>query len=68
MRSKLRDSLRIRSGACNRSFNSIEEVFQCGLALDLPRTADIEAVQVQQVEGVEDERVLPASSEFGLEF
>jgi hypothetical protein len=62
MRSKLRDSLRIRTGACNRRFNSVEEVLQRGLALDLPRTAVVEAVQVQQVEGVEDQLVLSASS------
>jgi hypothetical protein len=62
MRSKLRDSLRIRTGAYNRRFNSVEDVLQRGLALDLPRTAEVEAVQVQQVEGVEDQLVLSASS------
>jgi hypothetical protein len=50
----------------NRRFNSFEQVCQRGLALDLPRTAQVEAVQVQQVEGVEVQLVLSASSEFGL--
>jgi len=62
MRIKLRDSPRIRTGASNRRFNSVEEVLQRGLALDLPRTAAVEAVHVQQVEGVEDQPVLSASS------
>jgi hypothetical protein len=31
-------------GVDDRRFNSFEEVFQRGLALDLPRTAEIEAV------------------------
>lgn len=54
MRSKLRDSHRIRTGAYDRRFNSVEAVLQRGLALDLPRTAE--------VEGVEDQLVLSASS------
>ena len=52
----------------NWRFNTFEEVFQRGLALNLPRTAQVEAVQIQQVEGVEDQSVLAASREFGLEF
>jgi hypothetical protein len=47
-------------GVDDRRFNSLDEVLQRGLALDLPRAAQVEAVQVQQVEGVEDQLVLPA--------
>ena len=55
-------------GLDDRGFNSFEEVFQRGLAINLSRTAQVEAVQVQQVEGAEHQLVLSASSKFGLEF
>jgi len=55
-------------GVDNWRFNPFEEFFQRSLALDLPRTTKVEAIQVQHVEGVEDQLVLPASGKFGLEF
>jgi len=55
-------------GIENRRFKFFEEVFQRDLALNLPSTAEVEAVQVQEVEGVENQSVLTTSSEFGLEF
>jgi hypothetical protein len=55
-------------GIQNGHFDIFEEVLQRALALDLASATQVEAVEVQEVEGLENQLVLSASSEFGLEF
>jgi hypothetical protein len=47
----------------HRTFRPVDQCFEDALALDLRRAAQVQAVEVQEIEGVEDQPVLiPAES------
>jgi hypothetical protein len=47
----------------HRTFQPVDQCFEDALALDLRRAAQVQAVEVQEIEGVEDQPVLiPAES------